>query len=525
MNGMGMYHMDVKGANILVGQDNKCRLIDWGLTQIQSGDEVPKDMRNKPIHYNLPFGVVMFSDDIRRIIENVRRTYNIRAGGSTFEQIMNMTYFKPSILVSLASNGHYRYIQDSIYPTFTRAGGWGAGISGPKFEDLMISHIAKIAEKYTHNGRQSFNEKEYFNDVFKHNCDVWGLIMAYVDLYSNEPREFKNSSMKRTRDMFYEYLNIIFFTNIFSLEYTVKKYDINIIIEMFKELSESTGHPIGRLTPVSSSPVIISPPSPPSPKVPTPPPTPPAVVAPVAAPVAVTLCDAAKQSLCRAKGKVCNPSTGRCIIEKIPKGKKKASSPKPVVVTAPVVAAPATLCSAQKIALCNAKGKVCNEATGRCIINKPGKSKTKKISAKKSTPKSSKRKSSSGVSLGTRKRCPRGYRLNTKKKKCKKIHKGGDPSTFNMSRLQHLFITKDNYSENKSIIDEELRKLTSNQDADSDVIANAIYDYKDELSISRERENDIGPSLLLLKYNAEIVGYVFGYVNLTPRLTSDSDSE
>lgn len=427
MNGMGMYHMDVKGANILVGSDNKCRLIDWGLTQIQKGYGVPRDMINKPVHFNLPFGVVMFSDDMLRIIDDARKIYNNKGlvGTSTFQQVI-YTSFKRPILAFLENNGHYRYIRDSVYPIFTRAGGWGPKIPGPNFEDLIISHIVKIAEKYTHNGRNFLNSQEYFNDVFKHNADVWGFLMSYIDLYSNEPSDFKDPLMKPTRDTFYGYLNLIFLNNIFSTKYSTTRYDINEIIESLKELNSLIGDSIGRLTPKTPSPVAILPPTPPVARVPTPPPV--VVVpapAPMAVPVAATLCDSKKQALCRAKGKVCNPVTGRCVIDKSRKAKAKIPTPKPVS----AVPGPAPLCDSAKMALCSAKGKVCNPITGRCVIKKPVKAtKTKKVTTKASSHTgltammaAMRRRSSSGISLGTRKRCPRGYRLDSKTKRCKKI--------------------------------------------------------------------------------------------------------
>ena len=431
MNSNRLYHFDVKGANILVGRDSKCRLIDWGLAEIQHGDDLPRGLINKPVHFNLPFGVVMFSIQMQSIIDNAVKFFASSAAKAyairypTFENIFKDKY-KKQIIDFLKPNGHYRYLEETLYPIFIKKDGWkdAAPVPGappPKFEDLIIEHIATIVNKYTNSGKTPLNYKKYFNEIFKHNADIWGFLMSYIDLYYNKPTELNSSNPNTER--FYRALNIIMYTAIFSLEYTIERYDINAIMYGLKGLSQILGHDIGRLTPKTPSPIAILPPSPPSPRVPTPPPTPPAVLAPA---VAGLLCDPAKEALCAAKGKVCNPKTGRCIISKI-KAKARAKTPTPPVI-APVIVAPAaaSLCEPAKIALCKSKGKVCNTATGRCVA----KLKTKKISSKKPTPKASsvkaktasrRAKSSSGVSLGTRKRCPRGYRLDSKTKKCKKI--------------------------------------------------------------------------------------------------------
>ena len=528
MNSHKLYHFDVKGNNILLGSDNKCRLIDWGLAEIQEGNRLPTGVTNKPVHFNLPFGVVMFSDEIRHIIEYARRDFISGAGAAyiplrgiaTFENIFKVKY-NNQISNFLKNNGHYRYLKDTIYPIFIKVGGWrdSVGTPPPNFEDLFIDHIGKIADTYTNRGRTSLDTLSYFNDIFKHNADIWGFLMTYYDLYDSKIKELTPSNPV-TGD-FYKLLNVILYHGIFSLDYATERYDVNQLIEGLKGLSKILGHDIGRLTPKSPSPVPILPPTPPPAKIPTPPP---ALVAPIIPVAAASLCNPAKEALCSSKGKVCNPTTGRCVIAKA-KAKAKAKTPTPVVVPVVVAAATPSLCEPAKIALCKSKGKVCNPKTGRCVIQKTKKVATKASSHTGLTRKmaSLRHRSSSGISLGTRKRCPRGYRLDLKTKKCKK-HTGGAP-TFDMSRLQHLFINKDNYSELKIILDEELRKLTLNQDDDSDTLKAAINDYKQELSASLEREDDIGPNLLLLKYNTEIIGYVLGYVNIKTIFISDGNSE
>jgi serine/threonine protein kinase len=68
MNNKNIYHSDIKDSNVLiedVDSSLKARLIDWGLT-VQyvpnSTVKFPKNWRNRPLQFNVPFSVIIFSD-------------------------------------------------------------------------------------------------------------------------------------------------------------------------------------------------------------------------------------------------------------------------------------------------------------------------------------------------------------------------------------------------------------------------------------------------------------------------------
>ena len=62
------YHSDIKDSNILIdnsGTSLKARLIDWGLSvEYISGshEKFPKNWRNRPLQFNVPFSVIIFTD-------------------------------------------------------------------------------------------------------------------------------------------------------------------------------------------------------------------------------------------------------------------------------------------------------------------------------------------------------------------------------------------------------------------------------------------------------------------------------
>jgi serine/threonine protein kinase len=68
MNKKHIYHNDIKASNILIlteKGDIKARLIDWSLTLEYipfKNNTFPNNWKNRPLQFNLPFSVVLFTD-------------------------------------------------------------------------------------------------------------------------------------------------------------------------------------------------------------------------------------------------------------------------------------------------------------------------------------------------------------------------------------------------------------------------------------------------------------------------------
>ena len=86
MNEKHVYHCDIKDSNVLVKGElasMKTRLIDWGLSTEYNPvgrESFPKTWRNRPLQFNVPFSVIIFSDSF---VE--RYTKYITDGGTTEE--------------------------------------------------------------------------------------------------------------------------------------------------------------------------------------------------------------------------------------------------------------------------------------------------------------------------------------------------------------------------------------------------------------------------------------------------------
>ena len=98
MNKKGIYHSDIKDSNILIQVNNSnnnnkfvTRLIDWGLTtEYKPFKEYPfpSVWRNRPLQYNLPFSLILFTDEFLK-----KYTKYLEDGGE-----INYTSLKPFIM-------------------------------------------------------------------------------------------------------------------------------------------------------------------------------------------------------------------------------------------------------------------------------------------------------------------------------------------------------------------------------------------------------------------------------------------
>ena len=64
MNKTGVYHCDIKDSNILIDSKKQPRLIDWGLSTEYKPNMtvIPSTWYNRPLQYNVPFSVILFTD-------------------------------------------------------------------------------------------------------------------------------------------------------------------------------------------------------------------------------------------------------------------------------------------------------------------------------------------------------------------------------------------------------------------------------------------------------------------------------
>jgi hypothetical protein len=221
MNEKNIYHCDIKDSNTLVdtySESMKTRLIDWGLATeyIPFKDEpFPKTWRNRPLQFNVPFSVIIFSDSF---VE--KYTTFIKDGGLIDEiQIKPFVIDYINFWLKERGAGHYKFINEIMFNFFSHSLTSVSPDSKPNIietqitMDFIVNYIVNVLihfTKFRENGTLTL--RDYLDNVFIKIVDIWGFINIYlpiVELLSNNYESLTKNELKifnQLQFIFVEYL-------------------------------------------------------------------------------------------------------------------------------------------------------------------------------------------------------------------------------------------------------------------------------------------------------------------------------
>jgi len=203
MNEKNIYHCDIKDSNILVDERNNklfTRLIDWGLSTQYIPDKdnaFPKTWRNRPLQFNVPFSVIIFSDTFVQ-----KYTEYILDNGKIDEDSL-----RPFVIdyihawIKERGDGHYRFINQIMGILFSRQLTSVNDSDKTTFieKDFTMPYITNyIIEilihftRFRENG--TLNLRIYLDTVFIKIVDVWGFISTYFPMLEIFDENYDNLS-------------------------------------------------------------------------------------------------------------------------------------------------------------------------------------------------------------------------------------------------------------------------------------------------------------------------------------------
>jgi hypothetical protein len=202
MNKLHVYHGDIKDSNILAQvTDGRIftRIIDWGLSFVHRGTvetktkDIPRKIYRRPFQFNVPFSSVLFNKDFTQQYADFLALHANPAYYQIREFIFNYIFY----WLDVRGIGHLETI-NTIMKELTADE--FVEINDTKIKDAIVEYsftyyyiveyLAKILQKYTHNGE--FNIMEYFNTIFLKNFDIWGFVSVYIIFYENLYKDFNN---------------------------------------------------------------------------------------------------------------------------------------------------------------------------------------------------------------------------------------------------------------------------------------------------------------------------------------------
>jgi hypothetical protein len=242
MNNKNIYHCDIKDSNTLVKEEKKLlvRLIDWGLSTEYvpfKDNKLPNEWRNRPLQFNLPFSIILFSDSFFE-----KYTKYIKDGGK-----IDRTNLKPFIIDYIHSwikergAGHYKFINDIMYILFSKNLNSISEDTKSRFveSDFTIEYITNyiiaILEKFTKFRKDgSLNLRDYLDNVFIKIVDIYGFICIYYPLlellYENYDK-LNDNQMK-----IFRLIKSIFITYLFSER--INPINIDELVNDLRELGD-----------------------------------------------------------------------------------------------------------------------------------------------------------------------------------------------------------------------------------------------------------------------------------------------
>ena len=218
MNKMNIYHNDIKDSNILIDYTNKdnvkVRLIDWGLTvhYIPFENKIfPKNWRNRPLQFNVPFSVVLFTDMFYDSYSNFLKEHEITSNNQNVNILLTtkkkelMLFVKNYVKnwIKERGLGHYKYINKIMYMLFYHEitsithKADVVNIKNTQVEHDQKKYIEKhYTSKFINNylveillnftsfrSDGTLNLREYLDNIFIKIVDVFGFTVSYFPLY------------------------------------------------------------------------------------------------------------------------------------------------------------------------------------------------------------------------------------------------------------------------------------------------------------------------------------------------------
>ena len=197
MNKKHIYHCDIKDSNILVEQKQntlKTRLIDWGLATLYvpfHNNPFPNTWINRPLQYNVPFSVIIFTDVF---IEKYTKYTNDGLNKKEEEELTAFVSDYIHYWIKERGMGHLKLIDKIIQILLDEEEekkGKEEEDEDEKKEnsisqitmDYITKYIVNILIHFTifrQDGTWTLNMREYLDHVFINNVDVWGFVSTYI---------------------------------------------------------------------------------------------------------------------------------------------------------------------------------------------------------------------------------------------------------------------------------------------------------------------------------------------------------
>ena len=237
MNNAGVNHADLKAGNLVwKGGDSPIGIIDWGLTHVDEGDNWGSD-DDFPMGawmYNAPYVSVIFKDMFKDMMDHIKEN-GLGANPIGSSEPEFVTRLQKTLILILHNEK-----QDPSWPRGSHLGSHMSYIktllglykapevrsperifmnSNANFTtdetnllQIMYQHVYAVYENYP--DAIGDDGREFWEEVYKYNCDIWGAMTTFTGIARELQRAAKITGVKNGEygdvDMLYKILSEIF---------------------------------------------------------------------------------------------------------------------------------------------------------------------------------------------------------------------------------------------------------------------------------------------------------------------------
>lgn len=254
MNDINIYHSDIKDSNVLIDKKSgkmETRLIDWGLSTKYvpfKNNPFPRTWRNRPLQYNVPFSIIMFTDDFFQKYKK----YILDGGDNELDNLRPFVVDYIHFWMRKRGTGHLKFINDIMNVLFSKE---ITSVSGEEKDriienDFTMTYITNyIIEILVHFAKMrddgTLNLREYLDNVFIKIIDIWGFICIYFPildfLFDNYDR-LNNEQMEMFHHLKNMYIKYLYAPRIEPIDISDLLDDLKTLNHMFyREINSGSG--------------------------------------------------------------------------------------------------------------------------------------------------------------------------------------------------------------------------------------------------------------------------------------------
>jgi hypothetical protein len=256
MNKLNVFHSDIKESNILVqvnGSELNTRLIDWGLSVNYipfKNDSFPHNWRNRPLQFNIPFSIILFTDDFYEKYSDY-----LKDGGKLDQNSLEPFVFDYiRFWFKKRGPGHYMTVNDIMFMLF------GKDINTTTYSSMnqeqkaryieseytivyLINYIVEILIHFTNFKEDgTLDLRVYLDKVFIKIIDIWGFLISYLpilEILSENYDKLNANEMEIFELIKYMYLTYLYNPRIETINMKNLNTDLNKLTKLLGNNNDS----------------------------------------------------------------------------------------------------------------------------------------------------------------------------------------------------------------------------------------------------------------------------------------------